>query len=184
MSFVEDILEHSRSNKKKARDWFGNLNAVQLNWKPDGQTWSVGECLEHIMVSDSHYFERFQRAHDKSYRRKGIQRLGFMNKAMGKAILKSVEPTARKKMKTFEVFEPKRSTLPTNILDEFEDHLDKINKEIGGLEGKDLSKIIVSSPANKMINYSLEHACQILVNHAERHLNQAHRVSEHPQFPA
>jgi hypothetical protein len=52
-----------------------------------------------------------------------------------------------------------------------------------GLEGRDLDAVKITSPALKIITYSLRDACTIIVVHEQRHFQQAQRVLAIPEFP-
>jgi len=40
---------------------FGNLSPAQLNWKPDDKSWSVAQCLDHLITTHRQYFPLFKK---------------------------------------------------------------------------------------------------------------------------
>jgi len=40
---------------------FGGLTADQLNWKPSEKGWSVGQCLEHIIKTNTEFYGDFDK---------------------------------------------------------------------------------------------------------------------------
>ena len=44
----------------KVQDTFGNLSGKQINWKPRPDSWSVGQCLDHLINSNEAFDGEFQ----------------------------------------------------------------------------------------------------------------------------
>ena len=42
------------------QDSFGALSAEQLNWKPAPESWSVGQCLDHLIKSNEEFFPELE----------------------------------------------------------------------------------------------------------------------------
>ena len=40
---------------------FLKLSPNQLNWRPSDNQWSVGECFEHLMRTNSKYIPHYQK---------------------------------------------------------------------------------------------------------------------------
>jgi hypothetical protein len=102
-----------------------------------------------------------------------VARIKSLPRFLGKFILNAVEPSRKRKIKTFAVWTPDSSMVPGDIIAQFLAHHDKLKsvlKEKKGLFGHGL---IISSPANKFIVYSVDDAMEIILTHEERHLNQA-----------
>ncbi len=105
-----------------------------------------------------------------------LGKFGFIVSYLGKLILKAVEPSRKKKTKTFSIWEPSESNISDDILAQFSNHQKELKREI--LAAKDLVKqgAVISSPANKNIVYKLETAFDVIVTHEQRHLEQAKEV--------
>ena len=43
-SITEDIVQR-----------FGELTSEQINWKPAAESWSVGQCLDHLIKANERY---------------------------------------------------------------------------------------------------------------------------------
>jgi hypothetical protein len=155
------------------RNEFGGLSATELNWKPDAETWSITQNLQHIIVLNETYYPVIKKVRDNTYKLPFIAKLGFMVQMIGKIILKAVDPSRRKKMKTFTIWEPLPTEADTSILEQFEKHQEELKKLI--TQSMDLVEAgtIISSPANRFIIYKLETAFDIIVTHEQRHFEQA-----------
>lgn len=101
---------------------------------------------------------------------------GFIVSFFGKTVLNAVKPDRKKKMKTFSIWEPGQSRVGIDIISRFKKHQSELQKQIN--EAKELltNRIVISSPASKIVVYRLEIAFDIVVNHEQRHLEQAKEI--------
>jgi hypothetical protein len=127
-------------------------------------------------VINESYYPVIKSVREGTYKLPFIGKIGFMVNSMGKMILNAVEPTRKKKMKTFPIWEPTKSEISSDILAKFEKHQEELKKMIS--DSKDLVEkgAVISSPANKNIVYKLGTAFDIIVTHEQRHLEQAKEV--------
>ncbi|MCM8569887.1 DinB family protein [Gramella jeungdoensis] len=160
----------------KFMDSFGDLSREDLNWKPDPQTWSIAQNVDHLINLNRSYFPTFENLKKGSQDLPFIARFGFVVSFFGNMIKKSVEPDRKKKMKTFPMWEPSQSDLPKSILHEFQETQDKLKGYISDSVDFIHQNMVISSPANRNIVYKLETAFDIIVSHEERHYNQAKEV--------
>jgi hypothetical protein len=155
---------------------FGSLTSVQMNWKPNPETWSIAQNIDHLIVINETYYPVIQAVRQGTYTLPFIGKIGFMVSFIGNMILKSVQPDRKRKIKTFPIWEPSTSEIPEGILGRFENHQSELKKlmEIS----KDLieRRTVISSPANRNIVYKLETAFDIIIIHERRHLEQAKEV--------
>lgn len=162
---------------------FGSLTAEQLNWKPDADSWSIGQCLDHIVVVDTLYFPTFDQI------REGTYTMGFWEKwspfsgAFGRMLVNQLTEVATRKFKSPKSFRPDTRKIGTEVIARFHKHQDTMIEFIESLEPGSAGKIRLSSPASKFITYNLANALQMLVQHQYRHLNQAIRVKNREGFP-
>ena len=155
---------------------FGSLSAEQLNWKPNWQTWSIAQNIDHLIVVNETYYPVLTSLKKGTYKTPLIAKVGFIVSFLGKTILASVSPERKKKMKTFPFWEPAASQLKDDILKEFEKHQTELKLNIEASKEFVEKGVVISSPANKNIVYKLETAFDILVSHEQRHLEQAKEV--------
>ncbi|MGB0983142.1 MAG: DinB family protein [Saprospiraceae bacterium] len=162
---------------------FLHLEHHQLNWKPNPESWSVGQCLDHLVQSADAYEPLFKELINKNQRANFWRNIPFLPSLFGKTILKAVGPFREKKSKTFSVFEPTQSNVSTNILNKLEERLLIFSGLANQLTGFPLEKTIVTSPVAKLVNYSLLDALNIVTVHNYRHFNQAKEVMAMQEFP-
>lgn len=159
-------------------EFFGGLNVEQLNWKPNPQTWSIAQNIDHLIVINNTYFPVIESIRKGTYKTPFISKLSFIVSFFGKTVLNAVQHDRKKKIKTFPIWEPSKSEIPTGILDRFKEHQSELKKMIEN--SRDLVEMgtIISSPANKNIVYKLATAFEIIVTHEKRHFEQSKEVMQ------
>lgn len=155
---------------------FGMLSSEQLNRKPDSNTWSIAQNIDHIIVINESYYPIIQSVRNGSYKLPFIGRFGFLVNILGKMILNSVQPDRKRKMKTFSIWQPSQSEISSDILKKFQKHQEDLKKIISDCEDLLQAGTVISSPANKNIVYKLETAFDIIVSHEQRHFEQAKEI--------
>ncbi|GAA4273038.1 DinB family protein [Aquimarina gracilis] len=170
--------EQIEKNTQGFIETFGELSVEQLNWKPNPQTWSIAQNIDHLMVINETYFPVIESIRKGTYKPPFMAKLRFMVSFFGTMILKSVQPDRKKKIKTFPIWEPVKSEIAKGILDRFKAHQSELKEMIEN--SKDLAEkgTIISSPANKNIVYKLEKAFEIIVTHEQRHFEQAKEIHQ------
>jgi hypothetical protein len=155
---------------------FGTLSYEQLNWKPNSNTWSIAQNLDHLIVVNQTYYPILTSLKEGKHKTPFIAKIGFLVSFLGKTVLNAVRPDRQKKMKTFPIWEPSDSPISIDILRRFENHQKELMQKIE--EAKELidKGTVISSPANRNIVYKLETAFDIIVSHEQRHLDQAKEV--------
>jgi hypothetical protein len=158
------------------RNAFGSLDSAHLNFKRNATTWSIAQNIDHLMAINKTYFTIISEVRERKLKLPWVSKINFLVDLIGKAILNSVQPDNRRKMKTFPVWEPAQSNISGDIVERFARQQEELKKLIGG--SKDLLKLktVISSPANKNIVYKLETAFDIIVAHEKRHLIQATEI--------
>jgi len=155
---------------------YSPLSQEELNWKPNAETWSIAENIDHLIVLNESYYSAFESLQKGNYKLPFVARFGFVVTFFGNLILKSVQPDRKKKMKTFKIWEPSKSSFTKNILNRFEEHQHRLKEEILKVQDQIKQNAIISSPVNKNIVYKLETALNILITHEERHYEQANEI--------
>ena len=179
---------HDRLTKsmERAQSLAGDLDAAQLNWKPSGDQWSIAQCLEHLVVVADRYTENIgraiERAHDKNLHASADDPRPRRT-VIGALILLAVEPTAKRTMSSPKIFDPGWSQISDDVLNRFVQSHESIAELMSQCDGLDLNRIKLSSPVSLLLRINVADAFEIIVAHAERHLNQAWRVGKSTGFP-
>jgi hypothetical protein len=179
---ITDCIKATQVNIERATKTFSQLSDSQLNWKPHPHSWSVGECLSHLVNSNSLYLDKIENILN-SFATGSEKDFTYKQSFMGKLIAKGVDPSNLKKAKTFKVFFPDKSDVQKNIINDYTNASEKLISLAGKMQHLDLKKVKLSSPVNLLIRLNLGDSLIIIPKHDERHLNQAKRVMSQKEFP-
>ena len=56
---------------------FGELTSEQLNWKPNSETWSIAQNIDHLTVINKTYFPVINSIRKGTYKTPILAKLGF-----------------------------------------------------------------------------------------------------------
>ena len=162
---------------------FGALNARQLNWRPDAARWSVGQCLEHLLTTNRLMFSRADDALNPAHPRTVWQRLPGLPAMFGKLLVRSQAPQATRKYKAPTPARPSTSDIAADIVQRFvAQHREAVGR-VAALDEARAARAIMTSPFAGVITYSVLDGWRLIVAHDRRHVEQARRVTQAPEFP-
>lgn len=177
--FISELEQISEDAKRK----FGNLSAEQINWKQSAETWSVGQCFEHLIKINSAYYTDFDGVIKGERKPKFWEKYSPLSGFFGNLLFKSMSPQAARKLKAPQTATPSASDIQPTIIEYFVRHQAELAGKISQTEKLDAKKIIITSPFAKVVTYSLYDSCRIIVTHERRHFQQAERVLRAEGFP-
>jgi hypothetical protein len=180
---LPELIAQVESVTADAHTTFGGLSVQQLNWKPEENQWSVGQCFDHLIVSNGTYFPIFEAVVRGENKSTFWKRLPLWPGLMGRIMIKSLDPFSTRRYKTQRVFTPSAGPVGPTIIDRFVDHQWEFVSLMKRMEGLALRNVIISSPVSGLFAFSALDALTFLVLHERRHYNQAVRVTESPGFP-
>lgn len=182
--FLDDLLQRNVRNSEHARRIAGHLTPAQLLWQPEPTAWGVGQCLEHLRISAVFYFDPMEaslaRARAAGYNATPGHRP--RHTLMGRMLIWAISPRTKLRTKNPKKISPVTVDAETVLL-EFLATQDRLAAAMTAAVGVNLSKARMRSPMNALFHLNLADAFEVLVAHAERHLNQAERVTQHAAFP-
>lgn len=179
---LQRILDQVPAVRAHARATVAGLTPHQIDWKPSPEAWSIGQCLEHLVVTHEQYEPKVPKLLQEA-RSSGRPPTyeAWASTWFGRLLTRSVTPGSRK-VPTSRVFTPGVHPRP-GVLEALLGKFDELEKWIRESDGLDLARIKVPSPVTRLLRYNLGEAFHIVVVHAERHLQQADRVRQAPGFP-
>ncbi len=180
---MNDLISELITISENTKQIFGALSAEQINWKPDAKTWSVGQCFEHLIVTNNLYFPNIQKVIDGKHRNNFFSKIPFGVDLIAVLMKNSLNPEQKRKMKTFQMFEPAKSNISETIIEDFIENQRKLIEMIEACKSFDVHKIKIAEPLSVALNLRLDDAFEILAMHEKRHFLQAERVMNLENFP-
>jgi hypothetical protein len=156
---------------------FQILSSDQLNWKPNANTWSIGQVIDHLIVINKTYFPILEELKHNKYKLIWHGKIDFIVRFFGDFILGTVNPDRKKKMKTLPIWEPTKSNVDPAIVSKFIEQQALLKQNVQNSLALLEKGTVISSPANRIIVYKLDRAFEIIVTHERRHLEQARELN-------
>lgn len=161
---------------------FGGLNAQQLNWKPAEKSWSVGQCLDHIIKTNHEFEAEFEKLASGKRENSFWENWSPFSGWAGRFLIKAVSEDSKKAKAPSQRIVPP-SEIDGDIVERFAAEIAEVNKKVEACANADRQKTIVTSPFLFVFTYRLDDAFTVLVEHTKRHVRQAKRVMESAGFP-
>ena len=182
-SELDSLVSQADAIAQDARNVFGSLTKEQLNWKPSPERWSVAQCFDHLLSSNSGYLPVIDDVLNGRKKSNVWQKLPLLPGLWGKVLIKSLDPKQTRKMKAPARFQPAQSDVSGSIIHDFAGQQQQLIQKMKATANLDLQRIVITSPVASFIAYSLMDAYRIIVVHERRHFQQAQRVTEETGFP-
>lgn len=180
---IQSIISDMNAVADDARATFGSLSADQLNWKPGEKSWSVAQCLDHIIRSNTEFYPEFHKLASGTRKNSLWESISPFTGWGGRFLIKAVSEDSKKAKAPSKAIVPP-SDIDPNIVEIFSNHIAEVNQKIESVASADRKKTVVTSPFLAIFTYSLDDAYTVLVEHSKRHVRQAKRVMEAEGFPS
>jgi hypothetical protein len=175
------LLASLDASDARATALASGLSVAQLNWRADLATWSVGQCLDHLRVTN----EVYGRAISSSLTAAPTGPVDDITPGwFGRWFIRTaIDPdTQKRKGKAPKKIVP-IATVDATILDRFL----RSNQDTRGLIGRahpfDVNRVRFVNPFISWIRFTVGTGFEIITKHEVRHLLQAERIRQHPDFP-
>lgn len=161
---------------------FGGLTIEQLNWKPAEKSWSVGQCLDHIIKTNHEFDAEFSKLATGNRKNSFWQQYSPFSGWAGRFLIKAVSEDSKKaKAPSARIVPP--SDISGDIVARFGDEIAEVNIKVEACALVDREKTVVTSPFLAVFTYRFDDALTVLVEHTKRHVRQAKRVMQSVGFP-
>ena len=158
------------------------LTLEELNWKPDARTWSVGQCLEHLCLSNEVYVAPMQAALANAPQGSAeVITPGWF----GRWFIRSyIDPaTQKKRARAPRKASPPSSRFDQSIAERFIASNDAMRAVMARAREIDVNRVRFRNPYVPVIRFTIGTGLLIVARHNHRHLGQAERVTQLPAFP-
>ena len=179
---IESIISEMKAVAQDARATFGTLSNSQLNWKPGEKSWSVAQCLDHLIKTNEQFYPEFAELATGNRKNSFLENYSPLTGWAGRFLIKAVTEDSKKAKAPSKAVVPP-SDIDAGIVDKFAEHIADVNEKIEAVADVDRKKTVVTSPFLAVFTYSLDDAYTVLVEHSKRHIRQAKRVMAAEGFP-
>lgn len=166
-----------------ARHSFGRLDDRQFNWREADTSWSVAQCVEHLVTMNRLMSGAMNDALEGKGRRAIAQRLPLVPAMFGRMLVRSQSPVSTRRFKAPPSGVPTASAIDRRMLDEFVDANRQMSARLQTLDERELARVIMVSPFMSFVAYSVLDGWRLIAAHNWRHVEQARRVTRLPDFP-
>jgi hypothetical protein len=173
---IPEIEAQLLTTSADVRAAFGRLSLQELNRRPSAEAWSVAQCLDHLVQSNSQLCGAMTRALDANVARTIWQRLPFWPALGGRLLITTQSPTHARKFTAPTPATPSASHIDAGVIDRFVDTHKDVASVIRSLNGRDPARFVIVSPFLKFVTYSVLDALRLIAAHERRHYEQARRV--------
>lgn len=180
---LQEYFRQVEEIRRDAEDLVRGLSDAQFNWRPAPERWSISECLEHLNMVARLYWPIIAEAINQSRVKGWLSQGPFKHGWFGKMLVRSAEPPPKMKFKAPRKFRPPADQPMAHVYPQFVSFQDRLLDLISDANGVDLGRPKVQLPATKLIKLTLGQGFGLMAAHERRHLWQARRVKDDPNFP-
>lgn len=173
-AWVPRLLAEFRASDERAIALAKPLTTVQLNWRPSPTSWSIGQCLDHLLVTNNVYLPPITASLAQAPKAIVDEiRPGWF----GRWFLRTqiIASPSSKKGKAPKKITPV-SEVDGHILERFLESNEQARQVIAGASGYDVNHTRFRNPFVPLLRFTAGTGFEIVSKHQDRHLLQAERV--------
>lgn len=179
---LSEVLSELGAISEDVRVSFGSLTSDQLNWKPSVESWSVAQCLDHLIRSADEFYPEFAKVASGTRKNTFWQSYSPFTGMGGRFLINTLKTDSKKVKAPSKAIVPP-SDIEDGIVERFAAKNDDLVEKIKATAVADWKKTVVSSPFLSVMTYTVDDAYTVLIEHERRHVRQAKRVIEVEGFP-
>jgi len=158
------------------------LTDAELLWRPAPSRWGVADCFSHLVALGHLYYPCVRAALDRAPLRDPEAPPPFYRRTLiGRLMIRLMGPRSRVRILTSPRLVPAVGDPAAPV--RFVAQQALLRQLIEDAAARDLRGARVRSPLNRLIVLRVVESLELLVVHERRHLVQAYRVMEDPEFP-
>lgn len=176
----ERLRESLNANDEAAKKLVAGFNEEQLNWQPAPGRWSVGQCLEHLCITNEAYLPALVAALREKPDAPVEQIVpGWFG---GWFLRNFIEPSPQTKRVPAPSKIRPTARVGLSVLDRFLKANQSCRELILSAQNKDVNRIRFWNPLVKGIRFTVGTGFEIIAGHERRHLLQAGKVCDATNF--
>jgi hypothetical protein len=181
---IQEVLIALDDNDRQAEAVARGLDDERFNWRPDGRSWSVAQCLDHLNVANRSYLAPIRQALERA-RQAGAARRGALRPGVvGRWFVANLEPPPKLRLSAPKKIVPAARKSRDEVMGEWGRVQTETKELLREAAGLDLNATRFVNPFIPLVRFSVATGFQVIAAHERRHLWQAERVKANPRFPA
>lgn len=169
------VMTYLETTAVKLEKSIKGLSKEQLEYKPSKESWSIGQCLEHINATEKMFFGLTRELMEKP---ENVERKKEI-KVTDDELIRWVH-NRKDKVKSPEALEPTgKYNTSKKALKEFKAQRADVKNYLASYKGN-LRNHITDSPAGAI---DAHQSYLFIAGHTERHIAQIEEIKSHPGFP-
>jgi hypothetical protein len=183
---IDDLETYRRQFEAieiEARELLDRLTEAQLSWQRKSTAWSIGDCLEHLIVTGRHSLAHVAEAMAYGRERGMLARGPFRYRLLDRWLVWLMGPAPRLRLKAPRAYRPGPKRTGPVVVAEFVELQREFCQALKSAHGLDLARIKVRNPVSRWIRFSLGQEFAFNAAHERRHLWQVRQTKAHSGFP-
>ena len=162
--------------EREARRLLDGLTDVQQKWHPDVRTWSIVDCLNHLVVTGRHSLRGISSAVCEA-RANGLLAGGpFRHSVLGTCFIRLMDAPPILTFRVPKAYQPVADSVASEAVAGFFRLQHELFRALHEANGIDLARVKAANPVSKWFKLSLGQEFAFTAAHERRHLWQASRV--------
>ena len=175
------LLSELDAAEERATALASHLTLHQLNWKPSPTKWSIGNCLDHLAISNEVYLEALSDALvDQPHAVADEITPGWLGRWFIRRFIAPSPESAR-------VRAPRKTRpapeVDASVLDRFLASNAAARAVVHRAAAYDVNRIRFRNPFVPLVRFTVGTGLEIVAKHEQRHLLQGERVRASSGFP-
>jgi len=167
-------LKEMTQEARRQTEIFRAYPMEKLNYKPNSETWSILECLDHLCRYGKFYLPEIEARINKA---KKESTEFFKAGILGNYFVNMIRVDNVKKMSSPKEMDSTGSELNASTIDQFLKQLDWLEKLLNRAEEYNLTRLKTSISLSPWVKLRLGDTLRFVVYHNERHIIQAQRMA-------
>ena len=179
---LQRVLDDLDAIDRSVQELSSRVSDEQFFWQPnEGRSWSIAQCLDHLMVGNNIYADGMERAVEAARGRwPGGQPI--RSNFFGRKFIASLEPPVTRRMSAPKKIIPPPSKSRPEILDAFFRAHERLRAIARASSEVDVNRAKFRNPFIGVVQMRVGTALRLLMAHDRRHLWQAQNVTKAPGF--
>lgn len=169
-SFLDEVKAIYKNNESSIQSALEKASETDLNKKPNADSWSVLECLEHLNIYARYYQPAIKNAIQKA--KKGDSLADYKSGWFGKMSIEGIQPSNTKPQKTLKKYNPTASQLTLSVVKEFQKNEAEWAEIIEMAYAININQRAVPVEFLKLIKMKIGDALCFAIQHEARHVQQ------------